>query len=103
VYVEQAATPSYVAKSSQHVWVLHVQVNVEISADKCGSCSNNCTAKPNVASATCNKGVCNLTCSAGFRDCDGIATNGCEVSTCSPAPMPSLGNANLDVPAAELQ
>jgi hypothetical protein len=25
--------------------------------------------------------VCNFTCATGFRDCDGNAINGCEVST----------------------
>ncbi len=40
-----------------------------------------CTALPNVASATCGAGACGITtCDPGFADCDGSAANGCEVN-----------------------
>jgi alpha-tubulin suppressor-like RCC1 family protein len=33
------------------------------------------------AVATCTTGRCGLVCAAGWADCDGVATNGCEVDT----------------------
>lgn len=48
----------------------------------CGTCSNDCLALPHVKGAGCNQGACNaLVCDAGWADCDGLATNGCERST----------------------
>ncbi len=41
----------------------------------CGVCS----APPN-ATSTCSAGVCGFTCLAGYGDCDGVPTNGCETS-----------------------
>ncbi|MFO0650035.1 MAG: hypothetical protein U0326_27690 [Polyangiales bacterium] len=45
----------------------------------CGRCGNACPARAN-ATATCASGTCGFTCNAGFADCDGVATNGCEVN-----------------------
>jgi hypothetical protein len=51
-----------------------------------GSDVNNC-GFPGVVCGTranavvgCNLGVCNLTCNAGFADCNGVFSDGCEVS-----------------------
>jgi hypothetical protein len=44
----------------------------------CGMCGRLCMGE-RVASATCVSGACRLTCAAGFADCDGDASNGCEV------------------------
>jgi hypothetical protein len=43
----------------------------------CGACNNACP-RPANASRTCAAGVCGFTCAAGFGDCDGAPTNGCE-------------------------
>lgn len=46
--------------------------------DHCGSCENSCAAMPN-AEAGCRDGVCTpAVCNAGYGDCDGDTTNGCE-------------------------
>ncbi len=45
----------------------------------CGACGHACGAAAN-ANVTCSAGACRLACSAGFADCDGNATNGCEVN-----------------------
>ncbi len=45
----------------------------------CGGCGRACPMRAN-ASATCSTGVCGFTCLAGFGDCDGVATNGCETA-----------------------
>jgi hypothetical protein len=64
----------------------------------CGSCSNACPWAPN-ATPTCNGTTCELTCNAGWADCDAYPDNGCEVNlstdplhcgscttVCAPAP-----------------
>jgi hypothetical protein len=47
--------------------------------DTCRSCNVDCTALPNVASATCGTSGCDdLACDVGWKDCDGLTSNGCE-------------------------
>jgi len=48
----------------------------------CGTCGTVCRGATN-ATPSCSRGACGLTCTAGFGDCDGNATNGCEASTLS--------------------
>jgi hypothetical protein len=43
----------------------------------CGGCSNICP-NPNHATATCAQGECGIQCIAGYGDCDGDPSNGCE-------------------------
>ncbi len=46
----------------------------------CGGCGQACA--PANATGTCVSGVCGvMACATGFRDCDGMASNGCEVDT----------------------
>jgi len=54
-------------------------VCVDPKADEanCGSCGNVCGTAH--AGPHCDMGVCKLTCASGYGDCDGVATNGCEV------------------------
>ena len=35
--------------------------------------------RPHTSASTCTAGVCGIVCAAGFGDCDGNPTNGCEV------------------------
>ncbi|MBP6831165.1 MAG: hypothetical protein KA978_10300 [Deltaproteobacteria bacterium] len=46
----------------------------------CGACGRACAAGPH-STATCAAGACGLACAAGWSDCDGVASNGCEVDT----------------------
>ncbi|MEZ4407922.1 MAG: hypothetical protein R3A52_15820 [Polyangiales bacterium] len=52
--------------------------------NNCGGCGRICPAPAN-ATATCSAGACGFTCNAGFADCDGDPTNGCEVELASSA------------------
>lgn len=46
--------------------------------EHCGACAAPCA--PNHGKGTCSVGVCELTgCDTGWADCDGMASNGCEV------------------------
>ncbi len=54
------------------------EVNTLADVAHCGACDRACPSGAH-GSATCGAGVCGLSCEAGFADCDGDATNGCEV------------------------
>ena len=48
------------------------------NADGQGYSSSPCAAAAN-ATGACAAGACGLTCNTGYGNCDGVATNGCEV------------------------
>ena len=50
----------------------------------CGSCTTACASGAN-STATCTTGLCGLACSAGYADCDRVASTGCEVNVLSSA------------------
>ncbi|MBL8603481.1 MAG: hypothetical protein JNK72_16270 [Myxococcales bacterium] len=52
-------------------------VDTATSLAHCGRCDNACQTRANTT-ATCAAGACGFTCNAGFGDCDGDASNGCE-------------------------
>jgi len=58
----------------------------------CGTCANDCTGKPNTTGAGCDNGACSFSCASGYRDCDTVASNGCEVNINTPANCGSCGN-----------
>lgn len=60
------------------------ETSTETSVMHCGGCGQACAAPANAA-ATCEAGRCSFTCQPGFADCDGNASNGCEVDTRSSA------------------
>ena len=58
------------------------ETNIYADVNNCGSCGNNCLSLPHVYQASCDKGRCNVSsCYSGYDNCDGLGTNGCEVST----------------------
>jgi len=65
----------------------------------CGGCNTACPTPAN-GQATCSSGVCGLACATGFADCDGMASNGCEVDTrttsahCGACGMACTGGSN---------
>ncbi|MDB4931962.1 MAG: hypothetical protein JWM10_4446, partial [Myxococcaceae bacterium] len=50
------------------------------STAHCGACNRACAARAH-ATATCAGSTCAYACEAGFADCNGDATDGCEVDT----------------------
>ncbi len=56
------------------------ETNTQSDLAHCGACMNACPVPAN-STASCAAGVCGSTCLTGFADCDGDASNGCEVDT----------------------
>jgi hypothetical protein len=52
------------------------ETDLTTDAASCGACQNACSTAN--ASASCVAGLCKLTCSPGFGDCDAVVANGCE-------------------------
>jgi hypothetical protein len=50
-----------------------------IDPDHCGDCNTACPARPN-ALPVCAASQCDFVCASGWRDCDGLATTGCEAA-----------------------
>jgi hypothetical protein len=58
---------------------LLLQTDLSTSAANCGTCGKTCTPA-NAEPGTCSAGVCStLQCKAGFGNCNGNVTDGCEV------------------------
>lgn len=56
------------------------EVNVQTNPQNCGSCGVVCPNPPN-ATAACLNGQCVIgSCNAGFGDCNGLFSDGCEVN-----------------------
>ncbi len=54
-------------------------VDTQSSLAHCGACNALCAPGARTLSAACTAGRCVLTCSPTFGNCDGVASNGCEV------------------------
>ncbi|WP_437574784.1 hypothetical protein [Sorangium sp. So ce887] len=57
------------------------EVDFESDAGNCGGCGEACSDRN--ASAACEAGACVVACDAGFADCDGAPSTGCEVELAS--------------------
>ncbi|MBL8678693.1 MAG: FG-GAP repeat protein [Myxococcales bacterium] len=55
-------------------------VDLQTDPRNCGTCGTICPAATNGVAA-CVAGRCAVMCNAGFGDCDGVSTNGCETVT----------------------
>ncbi len=62
------------------------------SLDHCGGCGQACTSGTN-GTGICVAGVCELTCVAGYDDCDQDGANGCEANLLGPDHCLGCGNA----------
>jgi hypothetical protein len=56
------------------------EVDVRATVAHCGGCGMACAPRANAA-PTCDARRCVYACATGFADCDGDASNGCEVDT----------------------
>ncbi|MBL8604803.1 MAG: hypothetical protein JNK72_22945 [Myxococcales bacterium] len=57
------------------------ETNIQTSTSHCGTCGSAC-AMPSNGAAACTMGSCGIAmCGAGFADCDGNTSNGCETNT----------------------
>ncbi|WP_206079398.1 hypothetical protein [Polyangium spumosum] len=73
--------------------------DINTSAAHCGGCDNTCSL-PNTT-AVCEAGVCKPgACNAGFGDCNGMASDGCETDVTSTAAHCGACNAPCDLPNA---
>lgn len=61
-------------------WSTACEVNTQTSAQSCGSCGNTCLGRANTTGGSCFFGTCQLTCSSGYKSCDGSHVNGCEAN-----------------------
>jgi hypothetical protein len=59
-------------------WCAGVCVDTTSDPSHCGGCDVPCASGPHAAAA-CAGSACGLACEAGWGDCDGEATDGCEV------------------------
>ncbi|XXY19055.1 hypothetical protein WME88_05300 [Sorangium sp. So ce216] len=57
------------------------EVDLASDARNCGGCGEVCSGTN--ASAACEEGACVIACDAGFADCDGAPSTGCEVELAS--------------------
>jgi hypothetical protein len=56
------------------------EVNILSNSSNCGACGNACPTLPNTTFG-CVSGTCAIMfCSSGFADCNGLASDGCEVN-----------------------
>jgi hypothetical protein len=58
------------------------ETDIRRSATHCGACGRACPIAMDVANAMpgCVDGACSIVCNAGFGNCDGNVTNGCETN-----------------------
>jgi hypothetical protein len=70
--------PGFVDADGQYANGCELDVRSDLA--NCGGAGITCSPGAHVATAACVMGVCGVaTCAQGFADCDGVATNGCEV------------------------
>jgi hypothetical protein len=55
------------------------EVNVTNDASNCGTCGTKCVAVDGVAACISSKCTV-ISCNAGYADCDGVYSNGCEAN-----------------------
>ncbi len=79
------------------------ETNLSNDPDNCGVCGHRCVTQNGTAS--CVNGACAVAkCDAGFTDCNGDASDGCETNTAfDPQNCKTCGNACVPTPGAQAQ
>ncbi len=58
------------------------EINTNTDTAHCGGCSNKVCSSANIATTSCNGGLCNGSCSPGYTDCNNNKlSDGCETHT----------------------
>ncbi len=70
------------------------EANVLNDPSHCGACGTICPGLGAAnTTATCNSGLCGLSCASGFANCDGFLPNGCETDVRTNTNCGTCGNA----------
>lgn len=75
-----------------------VCVNLQTSVTNCGACGTSCPSANGTPS--CTGGVCSLSCTGTFQECNSYAPDGCETNTATSAANCGACNSPCSVPAA---
>jgi hypothetical protein len=80
------------------------ETSLETDPAHCGACGRQCNLPPNTPSTLCRAGMCvRSSCNTGFADCNGAASDGCEVEVLtSTAHCGACGNACPDFTSSTL-
>jgi hypothetical protein len=63
--------------------------NLKTDPLNCNACGNVCST--NHGTASCSSGACGITCSAGYSNCNGLVSDGCEISITTTSNCGSCG------------
>ena len=73
------------------------ETNVNSDPENCGECSENCTLKDHAGeNSSCNGGLCDFDCIEGYKDCNDLSSDGCEISVNSDSNNCGLCNNKCD-------
>lgn len=75
------------------------ETDTTVDDDHCGACGAACV-DPQHATASCEAAVCGFSCSAGWDDCNGMESDGCEADLASIGHCGACGNACPERPHA---
>jgi hypothetical protein len=57
------------------------EINLMVTVSNCGTCGHACSFI-NATAVSCSAGICSIiSCNSGFANCNGIASDGCELNT----------------------
>jgi hypothetical protein len=74
--------------------------DLDTSVEHCGACNARCSSANGMP--TCMGGMCFVSCSAGYADCNSTASDGCEASLSSASSCGSCMNACADSEVCDL-
>ena len=76
------------------------EINIESDDDNCGVCGRSCNGRPNSSGGFCDVGICALTCTGSFRNCNSNVSDGCEINTATDTRNCGTCNNNCELVSA---